>query len=335
MSSDIHDNNLNPREISTMAPKPKHTLLTLPPELLLRILSPLPLRPLLTFSLASHYCLTLSHHALPDLAFAIFPSRVDRNLALIQDPGTLHENDDDNNKNTNTYLSTGTVTVPLPQSPRKSNRVTLLIPQAEKIPPIILIAFHDALQRSILTRYATSLRVLDLSIWRLWQGVAAALSELRGLVSLGLEVSDPFLFRGGSMAPRTAGMGIGRVDEALMREEEGVWETLGKARKGLQRLRLGGVKITAAELGALLGRNWGVRELWLKRCEVVLPGVWSVLREWRGKVNLTRLGLVECGVVSMDCLEVFGDLDRLQVSFLIDFGCRCFGMLVGKLTVEV
>jgi len=125
------------------------------------------------------------------------------------------------------------------------------------------------------------------------------------------------------------------VEGELMREQEAASETLGKAWKGLQRLRLGGVKITAAELGALLGRNWGVRELWLKRCEVVLPGVWSVLREWRGKVNLTRLGLVECGVVSMDCLEVFGDLDRLQVSFLSDFGCRCFGMLVGKLTVEV
>jgi len=57
----------------------------------------------------------------------------------------------------------------------------------------------------------------------------------------------------------------------------------------------------------------------------VLPGFWSVLREWRGKVNLTRLGFVECGIVSMDCLEAFGKLERLQVSYLSGFWCRCFG----------
>src|SRR5689334_4324277 len=123
MSSDIHGNNLNPRERCAMAPQRKHALLTLPPELLLRILSHLPLRPLLTFSLASHYCLTLSPNALPDLAFAIYPSRLARNLAQIPDPGTPHEDDNNNN-----HPSTGTV--PLPESPRKSNRITLLIPQA-------------------------------------------------------------------------------------------------------------------------------------------------------------------------------------------------------------
>jgi len=85
----------------------------------------------------------------------------------------------------------------------------------------------------------------------------------------------------------------------------------------------------------LLGRNWGIKELWLKRCDVVLPGVWSVLREWRGKMNLTRLGLIECGIVSMDCLEALGELDKLQVGFLSDFGCRCFGLRWLKLTVEV
>jgi hypothetical protein len=117
------------------------------------------------------------------------------------------------------------------------------------------------------------------------------------------------------------GVPVGRVDEALMREEEGVWEALVEAWKGLRRLRLAGVNITAAELGTLLGRNLGIRELWLKRCEAVLPGIWSVLRDWRGKAYLTRLGFVECGVVSMDCLEAFGELDRLQVGFLSDLGC--------------
>ena len=322
MSSDIHGKNLKPLESSTMAPKPKHALLTLPTELLLRILSHLPVKSLLAFSLASQYCLTLSHNALPDLAFAIYPSRLIRNLALLSEPDAPRE--DDNNNTTNPSASTGTGAVPvtLLHSPRKSNRVTLLIPQAETMPPTTLLAFHDALHRSILTRYATGLRVLDLSIWRLWRGVAAALSELRGLVSLGLEVNDPFVFRG---APRTAGVWIGTVDEALTKEEEGVWETLGEAWEGLRILRLGGVGITAAELGKLLGRNWGIRELWLKRCEVVLPGFWSVLREWRGKVNLTRLGFVECGIVSMDCLQAFGELERLQVSCLSGFWCRCFG----------
>jgi hypothetical protein len=86
----------------------------------------------------------------------------------------------------------------------------------------------------------------------------------------------------------------------------------------------------------LLEGNWGIRELWFKRCEIVLPGVWSVLREWNGRVNLTRLGFVECGVVSMDCLEAFGELGGLQVSFLSDFWYRSFGLLwLGKLTLEV
>jgi len=276
-----------------MTPKPKHDLLTLPPELLLRILSYLPLKALLTFSLTSQYCLAFSHNALPDLAFAIYPSRLARNLAYILDLGGPPE-DDDNTINPNTSA----VSALLPKSPRKSNRITLLIPQAESVSQTTLLAFHDALHQSILLRYAVGLRVLDLSIWRLGRSIAAALRELRGLVSLKLEVRDPFVFEG-----------------VLMGEEEGVWDALVVAWKGLKKLGLGGMGITAAELGTLLKRNWGIRELWLKRCEVVLSGIWSVLREWEGRVNLMRLGFVECGVVTMDCLEAFRELEGLQVSF--------------------
>jgi len=127
------------------------------------------------------------------------------------------------------------------------------------------------------------------------------------------------------MAPRMAGVRVGNVDETLMREEEGIWESLVEAWSGLRKLRLGGVNITAAELGALLGHNLGIRELWLKRCEVVLPGIWLVLREWKGKEYLTRLGFVECGLVSMDCLEAFGELHKLQVGLLSDFECYWLG----------
>ena len=302
------------QHVVRMAPRPKNTLLSLPPELILRILSHLPLKPLLTFSLASHRCRTLSQTALHDLAFAIYPSRLARNMANIPDPSNPYE---DGTIDTVTTAAIRELNPP-PPCPHPTNHVDLIIPQAETMDQATLAAFHDALHRSILTRYATGLRVLELSLWRLRGSVAAALCELRGLVSLTLEVTDPFMFKAASTVRRMPE--LGSADSALVREEDGVWQELVKAWKGLRWLRLGGVRITAADLAILLERNRGIRELWLNRCELVLPGIWPVLREWRGRENLTHLGVIECGVVSMDCLETFGELNSLQVSSLSDFG---------------
>jgi hypothetical protein len=261
----------------------------LPPELVLRILSQLSLRPLLDFSLVSNNCHTLSRLSLHQLSFGIFPTRLSSHISRLSASTTLGDIVDDRQDR---YIIA------------EENCVTLIIPEADILDIATQVSFHDALNRAVLDRYANGLRILDLSVWRMERGIAKALCGLSGLRSLTLKIDNPFFRRR-----------ISRMDDTLLQEQTGVWALLAGAWTRLRVLRLEGVSATADELLDTISENDGLEELWLTRCDRLAGEVLGLLDKWEICPRLKCLGVVESpATVKIEDLNFLQHYKRLEVS---------------------
>lgn len=307
-------------------------LTSLPSELLLHILSFLPIRSLLAFSLASRSAYILASSSLQTLSLGIYPTRVS---SLISQLSSTSPTASPYSRTTRSL----TTSTPSTTSDLFDEACTVahVIPHASELRPHTLLAFHTALSSSILNRYCLSMRHLELSIWTLTPPVADALSRLRNLRTLHLRVEDPFgrgflrrwIINWGtttddssSSAEYASSRRLPDLYRALPEAGSGTeWNKLADAWTRLETLRLVGADISDWQLGQILERNPGLRELWLKKCpEVGAELLKFVGEEWEGAGGLRTLGLVDCdGACEVDeeTVKQVGNLPSLQVCLFL------------------
>ncbi|KAL0264428.1 hypothetical protein SLS55_000378 [Diplodia seriata] len=327
-------------------------LTSLPSELLLHILSFLPIRSLLAFSLASRSAYVLASSSLQTLSLGVYPTRVS---SLISQLSSTSPTASPYSRSTRS-LSSSAGSLPASsscssKSPSTSASdlfneactVAHVIPQASELRPHTLLAFHTALTSSILNRYCMSMRHLELSIWALAPPVADALAGLKNLRTLCLRVEDPFgrgflrrwIINWGSTVddddqdddgvlrgiPRRAPSLYRALPEAGTGTE---WNKFADAWSRLETLRLIGAEVSDWQLCQVLKKNSGLKELWLKKCPEVGAELLKFLdEEWEGKASLQTLGLVDCdvaGEINVETVAHIGNLPSLQ--FLSLLGCK-------------
>jgi hypothetical protein len=302
-------------------------LLRFPPEILVTILSFLPVRALLRFSQTCHYSHCLATSSLHSLSLGIYTSRISgivsclsatqfpepKNIASAFSSGnhpiysssrfrSVYLDDKELQSLTEAEISTGDpFTVPIS------------IPDAEKYDPATLLAFHSALIESVLKRHGATLRKLELTLWTLTVPVAKALASMPALRSLSIRIEDFPQARG---FPRLCAM-------SRRSEEREAWRILTQTAvwaPQMQALRIEGGELSSTQLSDLLRRSRWCRELWLCKCSLIGEGLWRFIGdEWEnGRSALRILGVMRCGgQIDEETLDVIGSLHGLQVSVII------------------
>lgn len=279
------------------------SLQDLPPELLIQVLTYLPIRSLLQFSETSRFSHKLAVTSLHTLNLGVYPSRVARSL------GDIAASSDPSDRS-----------------------ISLLIPDVEALSESALFAFHSKLISTLLHRHSTSLRHLTLRLWTLSPAIAAALVQLSGLRSLTLRIDNPFgnaqrASRSPSPASRRPVAGFHAAEERI------AWLALAHPWPSLRELRIDGGDGSVAMLQALLTANPRLDALWIADCPRIDPELFVFLTaEWEGRARLKELGFEGCHGLEMEHLDMVGGMESLQVGyfflsnvfFLIDFwffGC--------------
>ncbi|KAF4301835.1 putative f-box domain protein [Botryosphaeria dothidea] len=316
-------------------------LTSLPSELLLHILSFLPIRSLLAFSLASRSAYVLASSSLQTLSLGIYPTRVSSLISQLSSTSPTASPYSRSTRSLNSSVGSLPSSSPSTASDPFTEDCTVahVIPQASELRPHTLLAFHTALTSSILSRYCMSMRHLELSIWTLTPPVADALAGLKNLRTLCLRIEDPFgrgflrrwIINWGSTTDEEDDVGprsprrVPDLYRALPEAGTGTeWNKFAEAWSRLETLRLVGAEISDWQLCQILKKNPGLKELWLKKCLDVGAELLKFLdEEWEGRSYLQTLGLVDCdlaGEVNQDAVKHIGSLSNLQVLSLL--GCK-------------
>ncbi|KAF2501123.1 hypothetical protein BU16DRAFT_533833 [Lophium mytilinum] len=306
------------------------TLLALPPELLVHILSFLPVKSLLKFSETSHASHALATSSLHTLSLSIHTTRIGGIMSRLGATTLPIPKDTASAFASARNPLSASLAESIPRSSRSSqssfalaedsilhcdpHAVHVLIPDAHTFDPSTLLAFHNALISSVITRHKTTLRHLDLSLWSLTPQIAHALKALPALRTLSLRIEDPHA-RSTSRRIRLAH----RLEECV------AWDILAEDAgwaAALRALRIDGAQIGTAQLGRILSCNRLCRELWVCKCHNVDRGVWRYLGgEWKGRKGLQVLGVLKSFVdVEEEDLRFIGGLDGLK--FLALQGCN-------------
>ncbi|KAF2141660.1 uncharacterized protein K452DRAFT_227808 [Aplosporella prunicola CBS 121167] len=299
-------------------------LSSLPSELMLHVLSYLPIRDLLCFSVTSRSSYALASSSLQTLSLGIYPTRVS---SLISQLSSTNPSASPYSRSRRSSLEHGRKAASTPAKPEttaadlfnENCTVAHVIPSASNFQPHTLLAFHTALTSSILARYRVSLRHLELSVWALTPPVAKALAQLHNLRCLSLRVEDPFgrgflrrwVINWGHDGDGKAGTGV-------------EWNELALAWKRLQVLRVSGADVSDWQLCQIVKNNAGLKELWLNKCPAVGRELLTFLGgEWEGRAGLETLGLVDCNLdadVNDEVVRHVGGLSNLKLLSLLD--CR-------------
>ncbi|KAJ9664274.1 hypothetical protein H2201_005266 [Coniosporium apollinis] len=270
------------------------TIHSIPPELLFQILSYLPIRSLLSFSVTSKSCHALASASVTTLSFGVYPTSLASKISRLHHTAAtdieLAEKDD-------------------------PTTVSLIVPEAEKLPLPALYAFHGALTTSVLLRYSNSLRHLDLTVWTLDQCIATALGGCRSLRSLTLRIENPHVRLGADAAWELSESGVKVMRKV---DEDDAWDIFDGAWGRLRELRVEGARVSSEQLRKVLRVNPSVRELSVQRCKKLDKELWRFLgAEWVGRRDLEALSYVGCGVLDMETLEkslpAFGKLRHLSL----------------------
>lgn len=256
------------------------TIHSIPPETLLQILSYLPIRSLLSFSVTSKSCHALASASVTTLSFGVYPTSLASKISRLHD--------------------TAATDIELAEKDAPTT-VSLVVPEAEKLPLPALYAFHDALTTSILLRYGSSLRHLDLTVWTLGQSIAAALAKCRNLRSLSLRIENPHVRLSADAPWELSESGVKVMRKV---DEDDAWDCFDGAWGWLRELRIEGARVSSEQLVRVLKANPGVRELSVKNCKKLDKELWRLLgTEWEGRGELESLGIVGCGMLDMETLE--------------------------------
>lgn len=285
------------------------TLLNLPQETLLNILSFLPVRSLLRFAQTCHSSYSMATSSLHSLSLGIYTterSRIGHSLSGTHFPEP---------KSIPSAFWSGTNPKYSALLRRRGLQtdtidplftVPILIPEPVNCELNILFAFHDALIKSILTRYAASLRTLDISLWCLTVPTARGLALLQTLQELSIHIEGSPQASPRSVVPHQS--------------EQEAWDILSKTAvwaPGMRALRIQNAEFSDVQLSHLLRGNRSCKELWICRCRFVYNDFWRFIRdEWDyGRAELRILGVMSYGgEIDEDVLDVIGSLSDLQVS---------------------
>ncbi|KAG9378573.1 hypothetical protein A1F94_010342 [Pyrenophora tritici-repentis] len=177
------------------------------------------------------------------------------------------------------------------------------------------------------------LQTLELSVWGWSVGMALALRSLRALRTFRVRVE------------RVTGVGrnVPRKWIAVQRaEEKKAWEVLvsgpeeeleevvvvSKRRRRRKRgfwserlttLELENCDVTAEQLGVVLSKSRGCREVRLDGCRILDKELWTVMGEWEGRSGLERLDVVDCGGrIGEEARTAIGLMDGLKDINLYD-----------------
>ncbi|KAF2271200.1 hypothetical protein CC78DRAFT_528109 [Lojkania enalia] len=301
-------------------------LLHLPPELLVNILSFLPIQDLLKFGETCRYSHSLANCSLHTLSFSIHATRVSgiiSRLAEIQYPipskaesafsipGPPHKRCQKNSLSDST--STDSLTN-LSSTNTNPYKVSVLIPDAQTYHYSTLLTFHTALTKAILTRHGTTLRHLELSLWTLTIPIAKALSTLPSLRTLSLRIEEYPHVRG---KPRAS-----TLHQRIQQSQ--AWDLLTESTwlPRIKALRLESGDLTTPQLLAFLRATRILSELWVCKAPVVNASFFHFLGcEWEARARLNILGLSNCLDARVDAqvLDFVGGMVGLQ--FLSLQGC--------------
>lgn len=249
-------------------------LFDLPPEILLQILSTLPINHLLRFAQTSQFARSLAYSNLHNLSLAVYPSH----------RSSWH----------NKLFTTQ-------QKPQYDRHRVIQIPQAWDFDYSTLLSFHNKIITSILNRHAFALQRLELTLWTISMPIARALASLQGLRELTVRIEATH-----SM-PR-AYMNLQRKEECR------AWDLLASTSSFMnqvQILTLEGAEITAGQLSGLLSDTERPRELRLSKCDMLTSSIWSSPR-LAGLQHLSITDCVNVHVNEM-ALETISKMHRLQV----------------------
>lgn len=290
-------------------------LLSFPPELLVNVLSFLPIPALLKFSETSRYSHSLANASLHTLSLGIHPSRVSgliSNLAATQCPQPKKVGSSFSLLDPCAQAIWRTTEDPDAHVTNNGPyQVSVLIPDAQAFDYTTLVSFHTALTKSVLIRHGATLRNLELSLWTLTAPIAKALSTLSALRALSIRIED---FPHVRAVPR-------RLIASQRVEQRKAWDTLVKTAVWAPRLtalRIEGGDISTNQLRTLLQKSRWCRELWLCKCSLIGKEFWRFLgNEWEGRTALRILTIMRCGAhLDEEILNIIGSLRDLQVSRL-------------------
>jgi len=249
-------------------------LLNMPPEILLQILSHLPIAPLLRFAQTSSYARSLAFTDLHALSLAILPChRAPWHTNL---PTTQHK-------------------------PIHRLQAAIHIPQASDFDYPTLLTFHNKLVASILTRHACTLQKLELSLWTLSPGIARALTSLPALRKLRIRIER-------TQAVPRAYVALQRT------EESAAWTALACAPSWMHSLRVLSIEDAGVGAAQLLGIVDGAAKLCdlrLSSCDMLTSSIWDAERF--GGLQYLRITECANVHVNEAALRVISKMRTLQV----------------------
>lgn len=243
------------------------TLLELPPELLIQILTSLPIKSLLKFSQTSHHARNLAYSNLHTLSLAIFAFRRSSWYNKIM-------------------LESKSSSCPGPDP----HKILIRIPEARDLGYPTLLTFHNKIIVDILTRHACTLRTLDLTLWTLSTPIAKELANLPTLHNLSIRIE--------SLQP----IARGHMHNQRL-QERAAWTQLCEPSPSpwpshLQTLSIENAELTTPQLSNLLRQTPRLHTLTLTRCNALtslpFPTLSSPL-----KTSLHSLALRDCSNISL------------------------------------
>ncbi|KAF2632635.1 hypothetical protein BU25DRAFT_405962 [Macroventuria anomochaeta] len=249
-------------------------LLDLPSELLLQILATLPVKPLLRFAQTSHYARSLAYSNLQSLSLAIYPSHRSswhNKLFIAQ------------------------------HKPKHALHAAIQIPRAWDFDYTTLLTFHNKIVASILSRHASVLQKLELTFWTLSIPIARAIAKLPALKELNICIETV--------------QAVPRAYMNVQRKEEGkAWALLPCSPSWthlIHTLRIENAKINTSQLHCLIAGAGRLRELALRKCDMLTSSLWDTER----LSSLRHLSITDCANVHANstALEAISKMQRLKV----------------------
>ncbi|KAJ4992672.1 hypothetical protein SVAN01_01718 [Stagonosporopsis vannaccii] len=257
-------------------------ILNLPSEIILQILSNLPITPLLRFAQTSQLARNLAYTNLHALSLAIRPTHRARwhsdNISTIQ------------------------------HKPIHPLYAAIQIPQASDFDYATLLTFHSKLFASILHRHACTLQKLELTLWTLSPAIARAVIRLPLLRELRIVLEHT--------------QAIPRAYKALQRREEtAAWNVLACApswTRSLRALSIQNAGISAEQLLGIVEGATRLRDLRLSSCDMLTNSIWGA----GSFGGLQYLGVTDCANVHVNeaAVRVISKIQKLEVLDL--HGCN-------------
>jgi hypothetical protein len=258
-------------------------LFHLPPETILQILESLHITSLVRFAQTSKYARSLAYSNIQDLSLAIYP---------------FHRNSWQNKLFAARH------------KPKHALNAAIQIPQAWEFEYSTLTKFHDKIIASVLTCHACALQRLDLTLWRMSEPVAAAISQLTALRELSISIES-------LQAMPRAYMSMQRKEEIT------AWSRLASNPTFMGRvntLLIKNAEINTAQLSDLINGVERLRELRLSTCNMTTSEIWQTARLH----GLHHLRLTDCPNIHVNeaAVDTISKMNRLQVRQLHSKHCQ-------------